>query len=74
MKLENITASVLFRLFTLNNEHIYGLCQKYVNHYRNENNANIQENGELRVIQNILPDCVTVFDVGANVGNWATIA
>lgn len=31
-------------------------------------------NGELRFMRSVLPRCVTVFDVGANVGDWTGLA
>lgn len=53
---------------------IYRFCQHYLDHYRGENNSDLWTNGELRVLQEILPSCRTVFDVGANVGRWAELA
>ena len=53
---------------------LYSFCQSYVNHYRGENNCDIHTNGELRLLQQVLPTCRVVFDVGANVGNWAALA
>ena len=34
----------------------------------------MQTNGEQHLLQKILPDCSVVFDVGANVGDWAALA
>jgi FkbM family methyltransferase len=42
-----------------------------VQEYDGENNANISENGELRLMRERLPAAATVFDVGANVGAWS---
>jgi FkbM family methyltransferase len=53
---------------------VYSLCKHYVDRYNGQNNHNIEENGELRLLQLLLPHCTTVFDVGANVGNWSALA
>lgn len=53
--------------------HIYRFCRRYVDHYRGENNSDIRTNGELHFMRQRLPSCRTVFDVGANVGNWVTL-
>ncbi len=56
------------------NCHLYALCKRYVDRYNSENNDNIHTNGEWRFMQTILPQCATVFDVGANVGDWTALA
>jgi len=56
------------------NAFLYGACKGYVDRYNNENEDNIHTNGELRLIQTVLPQCTTVFDVGANVGDWMSLA
>ena len=56
------------------NKHLYSLCKRYIDLYNSENNDNIYTNGELRLMQTILPQCATVFDVGANVGDWTAMA
>jgi FkbM family methyltransferase len=53
---------------------VYQMCSKYVYAYRGENNGNIKTNGELRIINKLLPNCHTVLDVGANKGEWAKLA
>jgi FkbM family methyltransferase len=53
---------------------VYRFCQRYVDRYRGENNGDMTTNGELRFLQQLLPQCRTVFDVGANVGQWARLA
>lgn len=53
---------------------LYRLCQHYVDRYRGDNNSDIRTNGELYLLQQVLPDCRIVFDVGANVGNWTALA
>ena len=54
--------------------HVYEVCQAYVNRYRGDNNEDIHNNGELRLLQERLPTAKVVFDVGANVGKWAKLA
>jgi FkbM family methyltransferase len=69
--------TIMSRLFTLlprNNEFFYRVCKKYVDRYNNENNSDIHTNGELRFINDNLCNCDVVFDVGANVGDWAKLA
>jgi FkbM family methyltransferase len=56
------------------NRYLYKLCKRYVDRYNGENNDNICTNGELRFMQTILPQSATVFDVGANVGDWTALA
>jgi FkbM family methyltransferase len=57
-----------------NNAFLYRVCKRYVDRYNSENNGDIHTNGELRFMQTILPKCETVFDVGANVGDWMALA
>jgi FkbM family methyltransferase len=63
--------SNLTSLLPPNDERIYQLCQRYIDRYNNENNGDITNNGELRFISQVLPYSKVVFDVGANVGDWA---
>ena len=56
------------------NSMIYRLCKRYVDRYNSENNDNIQTNGELRLMRAVLPKCASVFDVGANIGDWTALA
>jgi FkbM family methyltransferase len=56
------------------NPHVQAACLRYVNRFRGENNDAIEANGELRFMRERLPACRTVFDVGANVGDWARLA
>jgi len=56
------------------NKFIYRICRRYVNLYNAENNDNIHTNGELRLMRAVLPQCATVFDVGANIGDWTALA
>ena len=56
------------------NSMIYRLCKCYIDRYNSENNDNIHTNGELRLMRAVLPQCTTVFDVGANIGDWSVLA
>lgn len=53
---------------------LYRFCRRYVNRYDGQNNADMRSNGELHWLREVLPTCSTVFDVGANVGEWTTFA
>ena len=57
-----------------NSSVIYENCCSYINGYRNENNDDFRTNGELRFMKERLVNCEVVFDVGANIGDWAAIA
>ena len=50
------------------------LCKAYVNFYSGDNNADISTNGELDLIRRVFPSSKVVFDIGANVGDWASLA
>lgn len=53
---------------------IYRLAKRYVDGYNGENNSCIETNGELHFMRNYLPQCGTVFDIGANIGQWTALA
>lgn len=53
---------------------LYRLCRTYVDRFNGENNINIHTNGEELLMRLRLPQARTVFDVGANVGDWAALA
>jgi len=53
---------------------LYRACRRYVDRYNGENDSDIRTNGELRFMQRALARCQTVFDVGANVGDWTALA
>jgi FkbM family methyltransferase len=53
---------------------IYDYCRRYVDEYDGNNDPDISANGELRLLRERLPQAAIVFDVGANVGNWARLA
>ena len=50
------------------------LCSSYLNKYENNNNCEMETNGELYVMKKFLPKSQTVFDVGANIGDWSKLA
>ncbi len=50
------------------------LCRSYIAWCNGENNADQGTNGELRFLRLNLQSCHTVFDVGANVGDWSAAA
>lgn len=56
------------------NRMLYRVCKQYVDLYNGENDDDIETNGELRLIRQVLPQCGTVFDIGANVGHWVLLA
>ena len=68
--------AVLARLIAKspNSKLVFDCCSNYVNRYRNENNDDFRTNGELRFMKERLVNCNVVFDVGANIGDWAAIA
>jgi FkbM family methyltransferase len=53
-----------------NDGEAYQLCKKFVDRFRGENNDNIAVNGELAFMERMLSKASTVFDVGANTGEW----
>ena len=52
---------------------IYRFCRRYVDHFNGDNNDDMHKNGELRWIREVIPQCATVFDVGANIGDWTDL-
>ncbi|WP_295539483.1 FkbM family methyltransferase [uncultured Thiohalocapsa sp.] len=58
----------------MNSSFLYRLCRRYVNYVNGENNSDILTNGEFRWLSEVLPRCATVLDVGANIGDWASLA
>jgi FkbM family methyltransferase len=53
---------------------LFRACKELVDLYEGQNNSDMATNGELRFLRSALPKCGTVFDVGANVGDWAALA
>ena len=46
------------------------IARAYLNHYRSENNVWADSNGEFRLLEQVMPHCAVVLDVGANIGDW----
>jgi FkbM family methyltransferase len=65
---------IFLSLAPTNNHLLYRLCKRYVDLYNGENNDDMETNGELRLMRQVLPQCRVVFDIGANVGHWALLA
>ena len=57
-------------------EGTFRVCKAYVNRFNGENNDDVTTNGELTLLKCFLGrhTLLTVFDVGANVGDWARLA
>lgn len=55
------------------NSFLYRIAQRYVYDHKAQNNCDIDTNGELDFLHKYLPDRGVVFDVGANVGEWAEL-
>lgn len=52
----------------------YEICRHHANKAFAENNSDFTANGELWLMEQILPSAKTVFDAGAHTGEWATHA
>src|SRR5437870_3558252 len=54
----------------------YDLCKAYVDRFSGENNVDFRTNGELTLLRGALgsQETLTVFDVGANIGEWSRLA
>ena len=76
MKLQRKIARNLFRLIPAYNLSLYKFCSRYVDRFNGDNNSNSAVNGEYLFLRNKLPKIGqgVVFDVGANVGSWASSA
>src|SRR5206468_1833913 len=46
----------------------------YVNVYEGDDDTDFRTNGEQRILQQMLPNCNVVFDVGAHIGDWTAMA
>lgn len=51
---------------------LFKFCSKYVDMWYGDNNYNRQTNGEYRLLKFIIPKAKTVFDVGANIGEYSS--
>jgi FkbM family methyltransferase len=74
VRISNRITRMLFSFLPRNDSTVYQYCRHYVNVYNNENNGDIHSNGELKLMQNYLPQSKVVLDVGANVGEWSKLA
>jgi len=53
---------------------VYRAAQHIVSRHNGDNDINMQTNGEEALLRRALPAARIVFDVGANVGDWAAAA
>ena len=53
---------------------LYKFSKKIIDYHRNENNCEIETNGELDFIEKNRKEFKTIFDVGANIGEWTKLA
>ena len=53
------------------NDLLYTASRRYVDRTDGQNDSNMERNGELTFLRGVLGNCRIVFDVGANVGEWA---
>lgn len=58
-------------LYLVPRELRHEICRHHSNKKFAENRSDFRTNGELWLLQNVLPDSQTVFDVGAFTGDWA---
>ena len=66
--------AALWRIVPAKSALLYRICSKYIDQHNGENNSDIYTNGELWLMSYIIPQCRTVFDIGANVGDWSALA
>jgi FkbM family methyltransferase len=64
----------LFTLVPSDNLIMYNYCKRYVDRFNGDNNDDLLLNGEADFLQRYIPRCEVVFDVGANIGDWAQTA
>jgi FkbM family methyltransferase len=74
MKFTGKLASRFLRSAPPGDGDLYRICRRYVDRYNGENNDDMLTNGELRFMRQVLGNYHTVFDVGANVGEWTALA
>jgi FkbM family methyltransferase len=53
---------------------LYRACKRYVDWHNGDNNDDMTANGEQRLLRAVLLESATIFDVGANVGDWTALA
>lgn len=66
----------LLDVFPKYNDNLYQFCARYVDRFNGDNNSDPEGNGEYFFLRNALSKVEegVIFDVGANVGNWAAFA
>ena len=52
---------------------VYTYAKRYIEQCDGNNNPDIATNGELRFLRTRIRQCKVVFDVGANIGDWANL-
>src|ERR1041384_2037021 len=67
-------AKVFLMLVPKRSARLYHLFTAYTNRYDGINLDDMHTNGEFRLLRELLPRCKTVFDIGANVGDWTAFA
>ncbi len=68
---KNIASALLY---LLPSEMRYEICRHHANKEFAENRSDFRSNGELWLMEKIIPGVSTVFDVGAHRGEWASEA
>lgn len=69
--MKKIAKKIIF--FLSKSELLYKFSRKITDYHRNENNCDIETNGELDFIKKNRKKFKTIFDVGANVGEWTRL-
>lgn len=76
MKLKRQLGRRLFNFLPAYSRDLFEFCVRYVDRFNGDNNSDPTTNGEYLFLRNVLRKLETdvVFDVGANVGDWALYA
>src|SRR5437763_205239 len=76
MKLHERLGRLLFTLIPSDNAAAYRACRHYVDRFNGDNDSNPATNGEYKFLLGELRnrEVRTVFDIGANVGDWTEFA
>lgn len=69
--MKKILKKIIFALSK--SELLYRFSKKITDYHRNENNCEIETNGELDFIKKNKNNFKTIFDVGANIGEWTAL-
>ena len=62
---------VFFNTVPSFNQDIYDFCVRYVDRFNGDNDSNPESNGEYFFLATHVPKLGVIFDVGANIGDWA---